>query len=354
MLEGQVAALSAGTFTPDVAVTVLESLFASDIYRHGQDSFMLYPDRQLPGFLEKNRIPAGRAEEIPLLRKLLDAGDNRLVYRDADGWCRFRAGLKNAGHLRARLDMLSEDWPTEVATDRQAIADLYEEVFRHRAFTGRSGTMFGYEGLGSIYWHMVSKLLLAVQENFFAALQADGNEATLQRLGELYYRVRQGLGFNKSPAAYGAFPTDPYSHTPKHNGASQPGMTGQVKEEVLSRFGELGIRVTGGAVTFAPRLLRRSEFLPESRQFSFFALDETWRQLTLPSSSLGFTWCQVPVVYQLDDSTPPSVDVTWSDGTETRVEGLTLPADVSTELFLRSNRVRQLTVSFGSEQIFAE
>lgn len=24
---------------------------------------------------------------------------------------------------------------------------------RHRAFTGRSGTFFAYEGLGSIYWH---------------------------------------------------------------------------------------------------------------------------------------------------------------------------------------------------------
>lgn len=39
--------------------------------------------------------------------------------------------------------------------------------------------MFGFEGLGCIYWHMVSKLLLAVEENFFAALQqgTDADEA---------------------------------------------------------------------------------------------------------------------------------------------------------------------------------
>ena len=43
-------------------------------------------------------------------------------------------------------------------------SDLFEETFHHDQFTGRSGTFFAYEGLGSIYWHMVSKLLLAAQE----------------------------------------------------------------------------------------------------------------------------------------------------------------------------------------------
>ena len=51
-----------------------------------------------------------------------------------------------------------------VARDRQAVLDVFEVVFDHRSFTGRSGTMYGYEGLGSVYWHMVAKLLLAVQE----------------------------------------------------------------------------------------------------------------------------------------------------------------------------------------------
>ena len=88
-------------------------------------------------------------------------------------------------------------------------------------------------------------------------------ETRSRRLGELYYRVRAGLGFNKTPAEYGAFPTDPYSHTPGHGGASQPGMTGQVKEEILTRFGELGIRVSDGRVRFQPTLLRPQELLRE-------------------------------------------------------------------------------------------
>ena len=74
---------------------------------------------------------------------------------------------------------------------------------------------------------------------------------TGRRLGQLYYRVREGIGFNKTPAEYGAFPTDPYSHTPKHAGAKQPGMTGQVKEEVLCRFGELGVELATARCDFS-------------------------------------------------------------------------------------------------------
>jgi hypothetical protein len=59
------------------------------------------------------------------------------------------------------------------------------------------------------------------------------------RLASQYRHVRAGLGFTRSAAAFGAFPTDPYSHTPAHAGRQQPGMTGQVKEEILTRFGEL-------------------------------------------------------------------------------------------------------------------
>jgi hypothetical protein len=117
--------------------------------------------------------------------------------------------------------------------------------------------MFGYEGLGCIYWHMVAKLLLAVQERAFEAsdLKAPEREALIR----YYRRVRDGLGYRKTAAEYGAFPADPYSHTPGEGGAQQPGMTGQVKEEVLTRWGELGMRVRAGRVWFDPLLLDEQE-----------------------------------------------------------------------------------------------
>ena len=77
------------------------------------------------------------------------------------------------------------------------------------------------------------------------------------------------MSSRKTPEQYGAFPFDPYSHTPKNAGAQQPGMTGQVKEEIITRMGELGCFIDNGQLEFNPKLLRRSEFLTEIRDFTF-------------------------------------------------------------------------------------
>ena len=211
--------------------------------------------------------------------------------------------------------------------------------------------MFGFEGLGCIYWHMVSKLLLATQENFFAALDGDAGQDVCQHLGALYYRVRNGIGFNKTPAEYGAFPMDPYSHTPGHGGAQQPGMTGQVKEEVLTRFGELGVRVTGGAVRFDPRLLRAGEFTAGTRVFRFLDVDGQWQSLALPESTLAFTWCQVPIVYHLRSAGRPALVITLEDGSVQAVPEQSLPAELSAQLFRRTGRIRQISLDLTRESL---
>jgi hypothetical protein len=167
----------------------------------------------------------------------------------------------------------------------------------------------------------------------------------------LYYRVREGIGFNKTPAEYGAFPTDPYSHTPGHSGAQQPGMTGQVKEEVLSRFGELGLRVAGGAVRFDPRLLRACEFLPAPRQFRFLDVSGEWQELTVPASALAFTWCQVPIVYRVRDEGRPVLVIAMRDGRTETLPQLSLPADLSSEIFRRSGEVRQISLDLPREML---
>ncbi|MGB5285022.1 MAG: hypothetical protein WBN29_10965, partial [Polyangiales bacterium] len=89
MLEGQVAALSSGAIAPARAAGVLETLFESDMYRADVRTFMLYPDRPLPGFLEKNRIPAQQFESIPLLKQMVERRDDSIVLRDEDGCYRF-------------------------------------------------------------------------------------------------------------------------------------------------------------------------------------------------------------------------------------------------------------------------
>jgi hypothetical protein len=198
---------------------------------------------------------------------------------------------------------------------------------------------------------MVSKLLLAIQENFFAARDSGADEETCSRLGSLYYAVRDGIGFNKTPAEYGAFPTDPYSHTPKHAGAQQPGMTGQVKEEVLTRFGELGVRVRDGAVHFEPGLLRAVEFSREARSFRYLDVNGDWQDIDLPAAALAFTWCQVPVVYQLDEKATPGLTLVFEyDGME-ESRNLSLSESMSAELFQRSGRIRQINLTLRADHL---
>lgn len=345
MLEGQVAVLSSGAVSPAESLAILERLFASALYRHSQRSFLLYPRQERPGFLARNVVPAERVAAIPLLTAQLEAGERALIARDAVGVHRFAGDLRSARDLAAALDALARQpaWRDAIAADRAAVLALFEEVFRHRSYTGRSGVMYGYEGIGCIYWHMVAKLLLAVQENVLRA-EREGLPAPLQAdLKRMYFRVRAGLGYEKSVGEYGAFPSDPYSHTPSEGGAQQPGMTGQVKEEILTRRGELGIRVEAGELRFAPPLLRAEEFLAEGADFAYVDVQGRGRRLSLFPGSLAFTLCQVPVVYERTTAAP-RIRIAFVDGSAQEMRGNRLGPALTASLFARDGRIERLVV----------
>lgn len=284
-----------------------------------------------------------------MLHELSSAGERSLIAHDARGVYRFNGRLRNAADVSSLLDRLASqrEWSEAVARDRVHVLELFESVFRHATFTGRSGTMYGYEGLGSIYWHMVGKLLLAIQE---IALHADDDE-TRGALVEMYYRVRAGLGFEKSAAEYGAFPTDPYSHTPAHAGAQQPGMTGQVKEEILTRFGELGVVVEVGVVAFKPVLLREREFFDTGTKFTYFDTSGRRGSVDVPARGLAFTFCQVPVVYELVEG-DAWIRTTSADGETREHAGNGLDADTSKALFARDGSVSLIHVGVPGRAIF--
>ncbi len=347
MLEGQVAALSAGVLTVDEAVALLDALRASALYRDDQQSYLLYPDRDLPAFLDQNVVPADAVAGSALLTAMLDAGDTSLVARDVDGGIHFDASFRNAGVLERALDGL-EGGPFGAAArdERQAVLDLYEEVFHHRAFTGRSGTFYKYEGLGSIYWHMVSKLALAAGEEWIGAMEGGAGAADVARIAARYHEIREGIGVHKSPREYGAIPTDPYSHTPSFAGAQQPGMTGQVKEDVISRFHDMGALVEDGCLRFVPACVDRSEFLAESRAFRYVSVDGRDATLELEPDTLGFTLCQVPIV--LHRAGPERCVLHRADGTTREVEGLVLDASASAAVFDRAGEFVLIDAFLGS------
>ena len=195
MLEGQVAALGNPEQEPAAVVETVDAMVASGLYRADHESFLLYPKRPLPPFLERNVVP----EELVTgpLATLVDA-PGRLLRRDADDTVRFAGDLTNARDLDAAL--------------------------RRRG----------------------------VAEDVRTAALADEVVAALV---ERYELVRRGMGHRRTVAQYGTFPLDPHSHSPSQTGAQQPGMTGATKESVLIRLGELGVVVADGHVAFHPVLL---------------------------------------------------------------------------------------------------
>lgn len=318
MLEGQVAVLSSGLLTGEEALDVLTALKNSAMFDKRQSSYTLYPNKSLAPFTKKNCI---KPSDMSLVLGIVNKTGHKIMSKDCNGVWHFNADFRNAAVMEEVLDSLP---PNEKAAkdEKDALLALYEKTFNHRAFTGRSGTFFAYEGLGSIYWHMVSKLLLAVQENIFAAMNT-GADGIIKRLIAAYYDTRSGLGFNKTPALYGAFPADPYSHTPAGLGAKQPGMTGQVKEEILTRWGELGIFYHDGIVSFNPVMLCKDEFIKEDGKAS--------------GGTISFTLCGTPVTYTLSSS--PSITVDSARGSAAAREGSSLTAKESAALFCRDGSI---------------
>ncbi|MCX6319765.1 MAG: hypothetical protein NTW29_20980 [Bacteroidetes bacterium] len=342
MLEGQVAVLSAGHLSPEESRQLLDALAASALWREDQQSYLLYPDKPLARFLEKNNVPATAVEASALLKKMLAENNTAIIKKDNKGGYHFNGNFRNAGELAAGLAALPAVYQPLVEQEQTQLLAVYEEVFHHQSFTGRSGTFYGYEGLGSIYWHMVSKLVLAVQETCLRAIEAGADISTREALIGHYYTIRAGIGIHKSPRLYGAFPTDPYSHTPKGKGAQQPGMTGQVKEDILSRIGELGVKVKAGRIGFEPRIMRRSELLPDPDTVISYTSNGDAQPIQLPAGSVLFTCCTVPVCYKAGEKT--EIQIQRANGAVEHIIGSWLSEADSRLIWKRSGEIRQLTV----------
>jgi hypothetical protein len=121
-------------------------------------------------------------------------------------------------------------------------------------------------------------------------------------------------------------------------------MTGQVKEDVLARFGELGVFVEKGHLVFYPCLLQTNEFLSEAQTFNYINVNGEAKQLTINANSLAFTYCQVPVIYTI--ATENSISVTRANG-----DVVALDLAVSSEIFGRTGAVAKIHVNVAKENL---
>ena len=343
MLEGQVAVLSSGYLSATESLNVLDALKGSKLFRKDQYSYLLYPNKNLPLFVEKNIVSTEDVNKSVLLSTLVKNRDKTIILQDVNGNYHFNGTFRNSEVLMDALSNLDkEKYHGIVEKERDLIGSIYEKMFDHKSFTGRSGTFYGFEGLGSIYWHMVSKLLLAVQESYFNGLKANTDPVVLGRIKDHYYEIKAGIGLNKSPELYGAFPIDAYSHTPGHAGAQQPGMTGQVKEDIITRFGELGVIVENGQIALKASLLSHHEILTKNTGFEYLSLNGETSKITLQKGQLAFTYCGVPFVYH--ESGKQKIEVKLLTGQVVNIDGNTIDKKLSKKIFERSGEITQVDV----------
>ena len=338
MLEGQVAVLSSRRLNTEQAADLLDAMRQSALYREDQRSYMLYPARKRASFLDMNNLPK-ESLSLPIIQRLLANQATDILTRDCEGNVHFSADFNNADFLLRAIQHSSEEITTE---ETEQLLSLYEQLFNHHAFTGRSGTFYKYEGLGCIYWHMVSKLLLAVGEsisNSVSDLTAKGgptsDSVAVSSLIAHYKAIREGIGSHKPPVEYGSFPFDAYSHTPAMSGVQQPGMTGQVKEDIISRFFELGVHVQDGQITFCPVMLTDADF--HSSCLSPLASAGSPKKpaflgalnLSPKHGELRFTYCGTEIIYRKTANGTGSV---------------TLTPEQSQHIFARDGEIKQLII----------
>ena len=302
MLEGQSAAVGAALAAPGELAGLLDQMDET-LAGERSGAHCLYPVRMTTPFLRKNTLADGF---IP---------DGKILLQDEDGHIHFSSRITTDNELSNAL--ASSAYSNEA---RAKIRAEYERLFAHSHFTGRSEVMYKFEGIGCVYWHQNAKLALALMET---ALEHADDIAARNEALRCFERVTGRFPMRQTPLECGALPLEPYSHSSFDGFARQPGMTGQVKESLLMRRGELGVIVRGGCVRFEPSLVRREEF------------DD--------SGALSFSLCGTEIIYRRGDT--ESMEISFADGRESlRLKGHSLPAALSATVFAR-DQISRITVN---------
>ena len=127
-------------------------------------------------------------------------------------------------------------------------------------------------------------------------------------------------------------------------------MTGQVKEQILTRFGELGVEVEDGRVRFAPRLVPRAELYSDASTAVFRSVEGRQESIDLAPDSLAFSYCQVPVIYGLGETA--TIEVEYAGGRRKAVAGDRLDRDDSLAILRRRGTIRRLTVTVAADSLY--
>ena len=104
----------------------------------------------------------------------------------------------------------------------------------------------------------------------------------------------------------------------------------------------MGLDVINGAISFYPRMLRKSEFLEKQSTFSFYDIKGQLQTIDLRKNSLAFTVCQVPVIYELEKN--EGIEVFSRNGNVQKFANLNLSQKISRKIFKRDGSVEKVVV----------
>ncbi len=87
--------------------------------------------------------------------------------------------------------------------------------------------------------------------------------------------------------------------------------------------------------------------------FRYLDVQGDWQEIEVPAAALAFTWCQVPIVYRLNETDKPALTLVFEYGMTETLPTLALPESVNAELFLRSGHIRQINITLSRENLLS-
>ena len=128
-------------------------------------------------------------------------------------------------------------------------------------------------------------------------------------------------------------------------------MTGQVKEEILTRFGELGCFVENGCIKFDTSLLLKEEFLLNKKTFTYFDISKIKNSLQIHQNQLAYTYCQVPILYTLTNN-ESCINLTFKDYSKKKINGNLIDKKNSHSIFDRTGKIKQIELQINEKFLF--
>ena len=117
----------------------------------------------------------------------------------------------------------------------------------------------------------------------------------------------------------------------------------RVKKEIP----EVSVGYVDAYYVFEPSLLNDEEILQKPQNFEYISLAGQTENIELQKNQLGFTFCQVPIVYSF--SNEQSIIITMQNGNTEKLQSSGLSTEFSQSIFQRNGEIKLVEITFIKE-----